>query len=75
MMAQMKSRLIENGAIDVENDILLSRQQVAARWAVSLATVKRREAAGVLHALRFSRRQLRFRLTEVVAAERAAEAR
>jgi hypothetical protein len=69
----MKSHLASSSTPSTENDFLLTRRQVAARWAVSLATIKRREAAGILHPLRFSRRMIRFKLTEVLAVERAVE--
>lgn len=51
---------------------LLSRRAVAQRWAVSIETVKRREQAGLLHALRFNQRLLRYRLSDVLLVEAAA---
>jgi hypothetical protein len=57
---------------DEKDEALLSRKQVANRWSVSLETIKRREAAGLLHPIRFSQRQLRYRLTEIIGVERAA---
>jgi len=53
-------------------DTLLSRKEVAHRWSCSISSIKRREASGILHPLRFSQRQLRFKLSDVIAAERAA---
>jgi hypothetical protein len=68
----MKSPLPSNSSADEKNEALLSRKQVASRWSVSLETIKRREAAGLLHPIRFSQRQLRYRLTEIIGVERAA---
>jgi hypothetical protein len=69
-------KIVKRSAIaelfDEENEALLSRKQVASRWYCSLETVKRREAAGLIHPLRFSKRQLRYRLSEIRSVERAA---
>ncbi len=54
------------------SDLLVSRAQIAARWAVSIETVKRRERAGSLTPLRFNQRLLRYRLSEVIELEDAA---
>ena len=51
---------------------LLSRKAVADRWQTSVETVKRREKAGLLKALRFNQRLLRYKLSEVEALEAAA---
>jgi CHAD domain-containing protein len=69
----MKSYSKQEALTDQKEEILLSRKQVADRWSVSLETIKRREAAGVLHPLRFSARQVRYRLSDVVTAEQSAE--
>lgn len=61
-----------NSSADEKEEALLSRKQVAARWSVSRETIKRREAAGLLHPIRFSKRQLRYRLAEIVSVERGA---
>lgn len=58
---------------DTLNQQFLSRAQIAARWGVSIATVKRREREGFIRALRFNQRLLRYRLSEVERAEAAAE--
>jgi hypothetical protein len=51
---------------------LLSRKAVADRWQTSVETVKRREKAGLLKALRFNQRLLRYKLSDVEALEAAA---
>jgi len=51
---------------------MLSRKAVADRWQTSVETVKRREKAGLLRALRFNRRLLRYKLADVIAYENAA---
>jgi len=61
--------------IGIENERLLSRQQVALREGVSVMTIKRRERQGLLHALRFNRRLIRYRLSDVVAYEQQAATR
>ena len=53
---------------------LLSRKAVANRWQTSVETVKRRERAGLLKALRFNQRLLRYKLSDVEALEAAAGA-
>jgi hypothetical protein len=69
----MKPHSQEKGLTNQKDEVLLSRKQVADRWSVSLETIKRREAAGVLQPLRFSARQVRYRLSDVVTAEQSAE--
>jgi hypothetical protein len=51
---------------------LLSRRAVANRWQTSVETVKRREKAGLLKAIRFNQRLLRYKLSNVEAVEAAA---
>jgi hypothetical protein len=51
---------------------LLSRRAVADRWQTSVETVKRRERAGLLTAIRFNQRLLRYRLSDIEAFEAAA---
>jgi hypothetical protein len=51
---------------------LLSRKAVADRWQTSVETIKRREKAGLLKAIRFNQRLLRYKLSEVEALEAAA---
>ncbi len=55
-----------------QTDTLLSRRAVARRWGVSTETVKRRERAGELAALKFNARLTRYRLAEVERFEREA---
>ena len=57
------------------SDQMLSRKAVAARWQTSVATVKRREKAGLIKAIRFNQRLLRYRLSEIAAFEAAAGGR
>ena len=54
------------------SDPLVTRQEVAKRWRQSTETVKRRERAGFLHALKLGR-SVRYRLSDVLAFESAAE--
>jgi hypothetical protein len=54
------------------SDPLLTRREVAERWRQSTETVKRREKAGVLNALKLGR-GVRYRLSDVLAFETAAE--
>jgi hypothetical protein len=51
---------------------LLSRRAVAQRWQTSIETVKRREKEGLLKAIRFNERLLRYKLSEIEAIEAAA---
>jgi hypothetical protein len=53
---------------------LLSRRDVAKRWRVSTETVKRRQRAGLLHPLYFSKRLIRYSAIEVARLERDATA-
>ena len=59
-------------ATDLEaQDRLVSRRDVANRWASSTETVKRSEKEGLLHPVHFNKRLLRYSLAEVIAVERA----
>lgn len=51
---------------------LLTRKQLCARWECCTMTLKRREAAGILTAVRFNSRMLRYRISEILAIEAAA---
>jgi len=53
---------------------LLTRRDLCDRWSTSRETLKRREKAGVLTALKLGR-AVRYRLSEIEAIERAAEVR
>ena len=57
-----------------KEEILLSRKQLCRRWDCSFMTLYRREAAGLLHPLRFNSRMMRYRLSEILAIEKAAAA-
>jgi predicted site-specific integrase-resolvase len=48
---------------------LLSRKAVADRWQTSCKTVKRREKDGLLKAIRFNQRLLRYKLSDIEAFE------
>lgn len=53
-------------------DRLLSRREVADRWNVSTETVKRRSREGAFPTVRFNRRLIRYRLSDVERFEREA---
>ncbi len=53
-------------------DQLLSRKAVAERWQTSVETVKRREMAGLIKAIRFNQRLLRYKTSDIAALESAA---
>ena len=63
----MKREALKNW-IDITNDSLLTRREVADRWRQSTETIKRRERAGLLHALKLGR-SVRYRLSDVLAFE------
>ncbi|MCB1095498.1 MAG: hypothetical protein KDN22_07945 [Verrucomicrobiae bacterium] len=44
---------------------LISRKHLANRWSVSIETIKRREREGLIRAIQFNRRLLRYRLSDV----------
>ena len=51
---------------------MLTRRELSGRWRVSTETLKRKEKAGLLQALRIGR-GIRYRLSDVLAFESAAE--
>ncbi len=57
---------------ETSGECLISRRALAARWQCSVETCKRREKAGLLKAIRFSQRLLRYRLSDIRALEAAA---
>ena len=67
----MKREALKNG-IAITNDSLLTRRELADRWRQSTETIKRRERAGLLHALKLGR-SVRYRLSDVLAFETGAE--
>jgi hypothetical protein len=50
-------------------DKLLTRREVAARWKVSIETVKRREQARILRPVRLEGRIVRYRMSDVTRIE------
>jgi hypothetical protein len=60
--------------ISLPERVVVSRKGLAERWGCSTETIKRREAAGVLKALKLGR-LVRYRLADVEAAEAQAEVR
>jgi hypothetical protein len=53
---------------------LITRPELSRRWRVSRETLKRRERAGILTALKLGR-GVRYRLSQIEAIEKAAEVR
>ena len=43
----------------------LSRKEMAARWAVSIETIKRKVRAGLLHPYYLGERAVRFKLSDI----------
>jgi hypothetical protein len=60
------------GVPQADEEVLLSRRQVANRWSVCTETVKRKERAGLLSPVRFNQRLTRYRLSDVFALEQEA---
>ena len=58
--------------ISDELEQLLSRRALAQRWSCCNETLKRREREGILKAIRFNQRLLRYRLSDIIAIEAAA---
>jgi len=54
--------------------ILISRKKLAERWSLSIETLKRRERAGILTALKMGR-GVRYRLHDIERVELEAEVR
>jgi hypothetical protein len=57
-------------ATEVER--LLSRGELSTRWSCSRETLKRREREGILRAIRFNQRLLRYKLSDILAIEASA---
>jgi hypothetical protein len=51
---------------------LITRPDLSRRWRISIETLKRREKAGILTALKLGR-GVRYRLSQIEAIEKAAE--
>jgi hypothetical protein len=58
-----------NEADKPAEDKLLTRREVAARWKVSIETVKRREQARILRPVRLEGRIVRYRMSDVARIE------
>jgi hypothetical protein len=56
------------------SQMLISRKQLAERWSLSTETLKRRERAGILPALKMGR-GVRYRITDIERIEKEAEVR
>ena len=54
-------------------EILISRKQLCALWSCCGMTLRRRETQGVLRAVRFNQRMLRYRLSDIERIEAEAE--
>jgi hypothetical protein len=52
-----------------EGERLLTRRQLASRWACSGETIKRRTRAGLLYPVHFGPRMLRYRLSDILRIE------
>jgi hypothetical protein len=61
-----------NTTPDKPTEQLISRNALARRWECCIETIKRRERAGLLKAVRFNQRMLRYRLSDILAVEAAA---
>jgi len=66
------SQNIDSSPYTSGGEELLSRAQLCSRWSVCRETLKRRENEGVLKALRFNQRLLRYRLSDVLRIEAGA---
>lgn len=60
--------------IHPKEDRQVSRKELAARWKLSIKTIKRREQAGILRPLSLGARTVRYRLSEILAIEQDAAA-
>jgi hypothetical protein len=74
MHAAQTKRWIQNMQLTNTNEQMLSRRHLAARWAVSKETLKRREKAGLLPFLKLGR-DVRYRLADIEQIEAQAEIR
>ena len=74
MHAAQTKRWIQNMQLTNTNEQMLSRRHLAARWAVSKETLKRREKAGLLPFLKLGR-DVRYRLADIEQIEAQAEVR
>jgi len=56
-------------ALIQSSEQLMSRKALANRWGVCRETIKRAERAGLLRAIRFNQRLLRYKLSDILAIE------
>jgi hypothetical protein len=56
-------------ALEVIDDKLLTRLELARRWKVSIETLKRREHAKILRPVRLDGRIIRYRMSDVLRIE------
>jgi hypothetical protein len=70
---EMLTRRELSGRLPTDN-VTLTRKGLAHRWSCSTETIKRREAAGALTALKLGR-LVRYRLSDILALEADAEVR
>lgn len=52
-----------------QSERFLTRKQLAARWAVSIETIKRKVRAGLLYPYYLGERAVRFKLSDIEAIE------
>lgn len=55
-----------SGSLRPTQDQLITRADLALRWHCSIETIKRREKSGLLKAIRFSERFVRYRLSDIL---------
>jgi hypothetical protein len=55
-----------------QSEQLLTRRALSQRWSCCVETIKRRERQGLLKAVKFNQRMLRYRLADIEAIEAAA---
>jgi len=66
----MSTKVLESS--EPHPEAFLSRRQLAQRWGVCTETIKRRERAKQLGAIRFNGRLIRYRLSDIEQIEREA---
>jgi hypothetical protein len=73
-MINRDSQLPQTGISATTDHALISRRTLCTRWDCSDETLRRRERAGLLHPIHLSNRLVRYRLAEVMAVEKGANA-
>ena len=56
--------------LQIMDDNLLTRVELARRWKVSIETLKRRERAKILRPVRLDERLIRYRMSDIVRIEK-----